>query len=215
MAKRRVPRYKRDGDTGEVTPRPPSGRIAADLSQQAPNNSYGGVPLYYEDTPFTCVDCGKEEVWTAEQQKWWYEVAKGPIYSRAVRCRDCRRARRAERTAGTPPPKQPIRHVGTLQKRLRAEVEPALAAGGFVFDSRSTSKDWRKPIFIDFRRGDQVLSLAYGQRERCFIAEFLDASGDCRTIANLQIPQPPTARSVDDTIKVFAAAVTDFVAGLN
>src|SRR4051812_35983077 len=68
-------------------------RILADLSQQAPNNSYS-PPEFYEDRPFICVDCGKEEVWTAAQQKWWYEVAKGPIYSRAVRCRACRQARR-------------------------------------------------------------------------------------------------------------------------
>jgi hypothetical protein len=79
MTKRRVPRYKREGERDDVTPRPPSGRIEADLSQQAPSNSYGGVPLYYEDTPFICIDCGKEEIWTAEQQQWWYEVAKGSI----------------------------------------------------------------------------------------------------------------------------------------
>ena len=54
----------------------PEGAIAADLTQQAANNSYG-PPLYYVDQPFTCIDCGSEEVWTAEQQKWYYEVVKG------------------------------------------------------------------------------------------------------------------------------------------
>jgi len=68
-------------------------RIPADTSQQAPNNSYS-PKLFYEDTPFTCVDCGKEEIWTAKQQKWWHEVAKGEIYSRAIRCRGCRQALR-------------------------------------------------------------------------------------------------------------------------
>jgi len=47
----------------------------------APNNSYGASDFvrrgYYVDTPFRCGDCGKEEVWTGTQQKWWYEVAKG------------------------------------------------------------------------------------------------------------------------------------------
>ncbi len=71
----------------------PRRRIPADLSKQAPNNSYGGR-LYYEELEFTCVDCGAAEVWTAEQQKWWYEVAKGSIYSVAKRCRACRAARR-------------------------------------------------------------------------------------------------------------------------
>jgi len=67
----------------------------------APNNSYGEADFvrrgYYVDIPFRCVDCGKEEIWTAAQQKWWYEVAKGFIYSTAVRCRACRRQERARR----------------------------------------------------------------------------------------------------------------------
>src|SRR6266498_4685379 len=45
----------------------------------APNNSYG-VPEfvargYYLDVPFVCQSCGAHQVWTAAQQKWWYEVA--------------------------------------------------------------------------------------------------------------------------------------------
>ena len=71
----------------------PVGAIAADLEKQAPNNSYS-PPLFYIDRPFRCVDCGKEEVWTASQQKWYYEVAKGPIYAHAVRCRPCRQKHR-------------------------------------------------------------------------------------------------------------------------
>jgi hypothetical protein len=49
---------------------------------------------YYLDSPFKCTDCGVDEVWTATQQKWWYEVAKGYVYSHAKRCRTCRRAKR-------------------------------------------------------------------------------------------------------------------------
>jgi hypothetical protein len=71
----------------------PVGAIAADLEEQAPNNSYS-PPLFYIDRPFQCVDCGKEEVWTASQQKWYYEIAKGPIYAHAVRCRPCRQKQR-------------------------------------------------------------------------------------------------------------------------
>ncbi|MBN8279151.1 MAG: zinc-ribbon domain containing protein [Gammaproteobacteria bacterium] len=50
---------------------------------------------HYLDEPFTCRDCGKPQVWTATQQKWWYEVMKAPVYMRASRCRPCRRAHRA------------------------------------------------------------------------------------------------------------------------
>jgi hypothetical protein len=60
----------------------------------APYNSYG-VPRfvergYYADIPFLCRDCGKAEIWTAAQQQWWYEVAKGHVESCAIRCRACR-----------------------------------------------------------------------------------------------------------------------------
>ena len=61
-------------------------RIKADLSKQTPNNSYS-PPLYYEDRRFTCRDCGAECVWTAEQQRLWYEQGGGPVQSTAVRCR--------------------------------------------------------------------------------------------------------------------------------
>lgn len=42
-------------------------------------NGYGQPEFfwrrYYIDKRFTCAKCGTEEVWTAAQQKWWYEVA--------------------------------------------------------------------------------------------------------------------------------------------
>jgi hypothetical protein len=61
------------------------------------NNTYGLLPAFYLDRAFTCRDCGVEEVWTAKQQKWWYEVIHGHIDSTAVRCRACRRAYREQR----------------------------------------------------------------------------------------------------------------------
>jgi hypothetical protein len=61
------------------------------------NNTYGLLPTFYLDLAFTCRDCGIEEVWTAKQQKWWYEVIHGHIDSTAVRCRACRRAYREQR----------------------------------------------------------------------------------------------------------------------
>ncbi len=67
-----------------------------------PTNSYG-IPDFVErgwyiDRPFCCKDCGKSEVWTPTQQKWWYESAKGDVWTVAVRCRPCRRRER-ERVA--------------------------------------------------------------------------------------------------------------------
>lgn len=79
------------------------GGLMVDTTALAPNNSYG-VPdfvqrQYYIDKPFTCAGCNSQEVWTAAQQKWWYEEAKGNLFTTAKFCRTCRRQeqeRRAE-----------------------------------------------------------------------------------------------------------------------
>jgi hypothetical protein len=76
--------------------------VAVNVEKLAPNNSYGTPDFvargYYVDKPFTCEGCGLDQVWTATQQKWWYEVAKGYVYSTAKLCRSCRRCERERRS---------------------------------------------------------------------------------------------------------------------
>ena len=76
----------------------PSGALPADQAMLLHDSTYGPRPRFYVDRSFTCVDCGKAEVWTAAAQKWWYEEAWGKIASQANRCRDCRRRRRLRRS---------------------------------------------------------------------------------------------------------------------
>lgn len=76
--------------------------VRVNIDLLAPYNSYG-VPTfvengYYVDIPFQCAQCGKEEIWTGSQQKWWYEVAKGYVYSSAKHCRTCRRREQRRRS---------------------------------------------------------------------------------------------------------------------
>ncbi len=74
------------------------GEAPVNESLLAPDNSYSIPDFvergYYEDKPFTCKDCGTAEIWRSTQQKWWYEVAKGSVWTTAVRCRNCRRKER-------------------------------------------------------------------------------------------------------------------------
>jgi len=76
---------------------PPTDAVLADQSKLAHINTYGELPRYYQDYPFSCMDCGKSEVWTAEKQKWYYEEAKGYIWAVAIRCHDCRKKRKTGR----------------------------------------------------------------------------------------------------------------------
>ena len=71
--------------------------VEANQNELLHNNTYGLLPTYYVDKPFKCCDCGKNEIWTAISQKWWYEVAKGHIDSIAVRCKTCRKKLRLEK----------------------------------------------------------------------------------------------------------------------
>ena len=54
---------------------------------------------WYRDYPFNCIGCGKLELWTATQQKWWYEVAKGGKLTTPRRCRACRKLHREKNEA--------------------------------------------------------------------------------------------------------------------
>lgn len=83
--------------------------VPVDPTAFAPNNSYGETDFqwrgYYQDEPFRCRDCGADCVWNAEDQKWWYEVIKGSLYTTAVRCKACRAIER-QRKAMAQLPKQ-------------------------------------------------------------------------------------------------------------
>jgi hypothetical protein len=72
--------------------------VLADHSKLNHINTYGFLPEFYIDQPFRCRDCGKEEIWRAADQKWYYEEAKGHIDATAVRCHQCRKARKERKT---------------------------------------------------------------------------------------------------------------------
>lgn len=71
----------------------PASAIPADPHRINLGGSYS-KPTYFEDLEFTCIDCGKEQVWKAEDQVWYYEASGAPYYSTAKRCRICRAAER-------------------------------------------------------------------------------------------------------------------------
>ena len=77
------------------------GELSVDTTKLSKTNSYS-IPAFvergtYAPIEFACKMCGKVETWTAEQQKWWYEIAKGDVFTTATMCRPCRRKERARR----------------------------------------------------------------------------------------------------------------------
>ena len=72
--------------------------ITADHGKLKHINTYGSLPDFYLDRPFSCRKCGKREIWKAKDQKWYYEEAKGHIDAVAVECHDCRKSKKVVRT---------------------------------------------------------------------------------------------------------------------
>jgi Probable zinc-ribbon domain len=88
---------------GEAQKEMPANSAPCNVENLAPYSSYGTPDFvqrgYYLDILFRCALCQEQEVWQATQQKWWYEVAKGYVGSRAKLCKPCRsgeRERKAE-----------------------------------------------------------------------------------------------------------------------
>jgi len=81
--------------------------VRADHSKLSHINTYGNLPDYYLDQPFTCRKCGKREIWTAKDQKWYYEEAKGHIDARAIECHNCRNLKKQAKFRHDKAPKPP------------------------------------------------------------------------------------------------------------
>ena len=56
-------------------------------------------PICYQTLEFTCADCGKPQIWQAEDQRWYYETTGAPYYATAKRCRPCRIIERLRKAA--------------------------------------------------------------------------------------------------------------------
>lgn len=101
----------------------PTDSAPCNAQNLVPYNSYGTPDFvqrgYYLDLPFQCANCSKQEIWSATRQKWWYEVAKGSVESRAKLCNACRSAERARRDEARRV------HLAGLQEKLAKK-----AAGG-------------------------------------------------------------------------------------
>lgn len=93
----------REAVAANPAPGRPTACVMVDPSRLRPNNSYSVADFvargYYRDLAFRCVDCGAEGVWTAERQRWWYEVAGGDIFTTARRCAHCRAVERQRKAA--------------------------------------------------------------------------------------------------------------------
>lgn len=209
QAKREARHLKRIADAGPLINdvKIPLGSVPADVSQQVPNNSYDPPPKFYTNKEFICIDCGSEELWTAQQQKWYYEIAKGPLFATAVRCRDCRRKCAQQEKQGDP---NPIKHVGSLMKRIRDDLEPELVRAGFEFDGKKWGKGSRL-AWLDYSRPGLILRCRYEPCEARIISETVDDRGEYKIVANIEMNCPRTSSELLERIHDFESAVRKYL----
>lgn len=74
----------------KTTPRQPV-QMNKDLWSEASRRGldYAFASEFYEDIPFVCFTCGAKSIFTAEQQKYTYEVKKAYVWARHVLCPTC------------------------------------------------------------------------------------------------------------------------------
>lgn len=201
---RRLERERREKD--EAVAR----GVAVDPAALAPSNSYDAPAFktrgYYVDEPFVCQSCGIDQVWTAEQQKWWYEVAKGDVFSFASRCRPCRRREKelkeqARLKGGDPNPFR-INEPGVMLARVRPFVEPVLLAAGFqpVDRNRAASNS------LDYTRSEELISMSWKMIEKHLVVEWLSSTETVvRTLAWTSFAGHRWTDDIDARLGRFAA----------
>jgi hypothetical protein len=76
----------------------PKDALPADPNSQNRGQGYA-IKFYYKDISYTCAGCGTKGIWTAAQQKKYFEVQKGNIYNVPKWCHECHSRRMLEKGA--------------------------------------------------------------------------------------------------------------------
>jgi hypothetical protein len=194
--------------------------VAVDLRALAPHNSYSQPDFvergYYVDKPFECQACGISQTWSAAQQKWWYEVAKGDVFSTAKLCRPCRQEERARReearlTGGDP---NPYKNPELLLAKIRSDIEPKMLLAGYRPVGRN-KRGARRALFLDYSRSDGLFTLSWDQHEARLAAELLtEGEAELRVIATAEFSGVRSTSDIEDRLAAFMAPVRSFLEGL-
>ena len=98
----------------------PPGAVRGDISRQSYCPTCHRPRYFYRDQHKTCVQCGDAFVFSAREQKFWYERLGFYLDSEAIRCRRCRKQQRTMKALA--------RQVSALRDRQRdAPDDPAVA----------------------------------------------------------------------------------------
>jgi hypothetical protein len=119
----------------------PAGAVRGDIRKQEYCKICHVPRYFYVDQTRTCAQCGREFVFSAKEQKYWYETLRFYFSSVARRCVSCRRKRRSERSL-----QQQLAHARAEQTRTPEDPGTQLAlAEAIVRYVQQRDPDERQP----------------------------------------------------------------------
>lgn len=113
----------------------------------------------------------------------------------------------------------PIKHPGALLARVREAIEPVLCSAGFQYEYRNDPRGRRgRPLFwIDYRRGEDIVSLELGGWPAKLSLTAADKGGDVHEIALIYLKEVSTVSELLERADQFAQSVqqSSYLAGPN
>jgi hypothetical protein len=87
----------------------------------------------------------------------------------------------------------PFKHPAVLLARVRDLLEPTFLGAGFRFESRNDPRVDRGPrhLWIDYSRGEEVISLRLDFRQAILSLSVIDQAGNVRQIAGTSFEDCP------------------------
>ncbi len=101
----------------------------------------------------------------------------------------------------------PIKHVGSLLKRVRVEIEPVLLECGFVVESDTIPSQQAFTQFRYFRKENQLLSISYSFHTGCLTAEYLGAGDLVQVVANVPLGAPRSTEDIMQKCEAFSSEI--------
>jgi len=127
----------------DYAPKMPKGAVRGDVRSQEFCRMCHAPRYYYVDADRRCVQCGERFVFSASEQKYWYERLNFHFDSVAIRCKPCRRRRRTDKALNA----QLMEVAQRLRERLDdAEVWVAQAEALVRLRERTGHGDLQKAL---------------------------------------------------------------------
>jgi tetratricopeptide (TPR) repeat protein len=103
----------------DYKPSLPPGAVRGNIRKQEFCRMCHKPRYFYVNVQKTCIQCGQDFIFSAKEQKYWYESLKFHFDSFAIRCPKCRRRRRSEKALN--------KQIAVVKKALQDEpYDPSL-----------------------------------------------------------------------------------------